>query len=128
MALMFIPSTASQRTWPKRSATLAAALCVAGAWTVPSSAQQASDALDPIIVTGRRMSTDELVTNEVATALSSNPLVLSEHITVTAKNGVVTLRGIALDYWDVQMIKRISRRVAGVRRVVDDIDVRIGGD
>jgi osmotically-inducible protein OsmY len=112
----------------KRSAPLAAALCVASAWASPLSAQQAADALDPIVVTGKRISTDELVRNQVAAAITSDPVVFAEHITVTTKNGVVTLHGIALDYWDVQMIKRISRRVAGVRRVVDDIDVRVGGD
>jgi osmotically-inducible protein OsmY len=36
--------------------------------------------------------------------------------------------GIALDYWDVQMMKRLARRIPGVRRVVDDLDVRLGGE
>jgi osmotically-inducible protein OsmY len=38
------------------------------------------------------------------------------------------LSGIALDYWDVIAMKRLVRKMPGVKKVVDDLDVRVGGD
>jgi osmotically-inducible protein OsmY len=43
-----------------------------------------------------------------------------------SKNGVVTLHGIATDYWDVIAMKRLVRRMPGVKRVVEDIDISLG--
>jgi hypothetical protein len=111
--------------------TLAAVgVCAALGWASGSRAQPGvlDPALAEIIVTGEKIVEDELVSRQVAAALHSDPNVLDDHITVTVRNGIVTLHGIALDYWDVRAMKRISRRVAGVKRVVDDIDVRLGGE
>lgn len=107
-----------------------AGVCIALGWSTSSLAQPGAfdPALTEIIVTGKKIVDDELVSRQVATALHSDPNVLDDHITVTVKNGIVTLHGIALDYWDVRAMKRLSRRVAGVKRVVDDIDVRLGGE
>ena len=104
--------------------------CVAVGWAASSHAQPGllDPALTEIIVTGKKIVDDELVSRHVAAALHSDPSVLDDHITVTVRNGVVTLHGIALDYWDVRAMKRLSRHVAGVKRVVDDIDVRLGGE
>ena len=107
-----------------------AGVCIALGWSTSSLAQPGAfdPALTEIIVTGKKIVDDELVSRQVATALHSDPNVLDDHITVTVKNGIVTLHGIALDYWDVRAMRRLSRRVAGVKRVVDDIDVRLGGE
>jgi hypothetical protein len=35
---------------------------------------------------------------------------------------------LALDNWDVQVMKRAVRRLPGVRKVVNDVDVELTGD
>jgi hypothetical protein len=102
-----------------------------GFWTSPVAAQHVPasgrDALQEITVTARKVSpTDAEVAAQVETALHSDRYIFSEHVTITAKNGVVTLRGIAVDYWDVIAMKRLVRRMPGVKRVVDDLDISLG--
>ena len=98
---------------------------------VPVAAQHAPassrDALQEITVTARKVSkTDEEVTQQVETALHSDRYIFSDHVTIKSKNGVVTLSGIAVDYWDVIAMKRLVRRMAGVKKVVDNIDISLG--
>jgi osmotically-inducible protein OsmY len=102
-----------------------------GLWAPPVAAQHASasgrDALQEITVTARKVSpSDAEMTKQVETALHSDRYIFSEHVTIKAKNGVVTLHGIATDYWDVIAMKRLVRRMPGVKRVVDDIDISLG--
>jgi osmotically-inducible protein OsmY len=96
------------------------------------SAQQtgapASRLLDSITVTAKKVVSDEQVTTDVATALHADPYILDAHITITTKNGVVTLHGLALDNWDVQQMKRIAKKMPGVRKVINDLDVVMTGD
>jgi osmotically-inducible protein OsmY len=108
-----------------------APLC--GFWTCTIAAAQATasgrEALQEITVTARKVyKSDEQVTAEVEAALHSDRYIFSDHVTITSKNGVVTLRGIALDYWDVSAMKRLVRKMPGVKKVVDDLDVRVGGE
>lgn len=111
---------------------LPSAVCafLLGIWAAPIAAQHAAsghDALQEITVTARKVApTDAEVTAQVETALHSDRYIFSEHVTITAKNGVVTLRGIAVDYWDVIAMKRLVRRMPGVKRVVDDLDISLG--
>ena len=110
---------------------LRACALVLGFWAAPVAAQHASasgrDSLQEITVTARKVSpTDAEVTAQVETALHSDRYIFSEHVTITAKNGVVTLRGIAVDYWDVIAMKRLVRRMPGVKRVVDALDISLG--
>jgi osmotically-inducible protein OsmY len=125
---MRVPKTLSCRL-SVVAAACAPMLCF---WAAQIGAQQARSAsggeLQEIIVIARKVKSDEEVTRQVETALHSNPYIFDEHITVTTRNGVVTLHGIALDYWDVFAMQRLVRKMAGVKRVVNDIDVRIGGD
>jgi osmotically-inducible protein OsmY len=98
---------------------------------VPVAAQHAPassrDALQEITVTARKVSkTDEEVTQQVETALHSDRYIFSDHVTIKSKNGVVTLSGIAVDYWDVIAMKRLVRRMPGVKKVVDNIDISLG--
>jgi osmotically-inducible protein OsmY len=115
--------------------TLLGAICapLCGFWTTPIAASPAAasgrGALQEITVTARKVyKSDEEVTAEVEKALHSDRYIFSDHVTITSKNGVVTLRGIALDYWDVTAMKRLVRKMPGVKKVVDDIDVRVGGE
>ena len=114
-------------------AILLSATCapVLGFGAMPAAAQRAAasgrNALQEITVTARKVSeTDAEVTEQVETALHSDRYIFSEHVTVKSKNGVVTLSGIAVDYWDVIAMKRLVRRMAGVKKVVDNIDISLG--
>jgi osmotically-inducible protein OsmY len=40
----------------------------------------------------------------------------------------VTLSGFVLDVWDVYSVKRIVRKMAGVKKVVDQLNLELGGD
>lgn len=85
------------------------------------------NALQEITVTARKVSpTDAEVKVQVEAALHSDRYIFSEHVTITAKNGVVTLCGITVDYWDVIAMKHLVRRMPGVKRVVDDLDISLG--
>jgi osmotically-inducible protein OsmY len=110
-------------------AAIFAPLCF---WATRIDAQQAAaptgDELQQITVTAKKTFPDEVVTEQVATALHDDPYILDTHVTITTKNGVVTLHGLALDNWDVAQMKRLVRKMAGVRRVVNDLDVLITGD
>jgi hypothetical protein len=102
-----------------------------GLWAPPVAAQHAPasgrDALQEITVTARKVSkTDEEVTEQVETALHSDRYIFSDHVTIKSKNGVVTLSGIAVDYWDVIAMQRLVRRMPGVKKVVDNIDISLG--
>jgi osmotically-inducible protein OsmY len=50
------------------------------------------------------------------------------HVTVTVKNGVVTLHGIVFDDWDLRTALRIARRAPRVKRVVNDLEIKLGGE
>ena len=100
-------------------------------WAPPVAAQQAPasgrDALQEITVTARKVSkTDAEMTELVETALRSDRYIFSDHVTIKSKNGVVTLSGKMLDYWDVIATKRLVRKMPGVKKVVDDLDVSLG--
>jgi osmotically-inducible protein OsmY len=97
---------------------------------VPRAAQPAKS-LDTILVTAKRQAdaeADEKVRGQVASALHSDPFFNDEHVTVTIKDGVVTLHGIVFDEWDLRAVKRIARRIPGVKRVVNDLEIKLGGD
>jgi osmotically-inducible protein OsmY len=51
-----------------------------------------------------------------------------EHVTVTVNNGVATLQGIVFDDWDLRDAIRIARRIPGVKRVNNDLEIKLGGE
>lgn len=80
-----------------------------------------------VVVTGTRL-TNEAVTAKVVQALRADPHVFADHMSVVTENGVVKLQGIAIDLWDLQQALRLARRVAGGRRVVNEIELMVGDD
>jgi len=99
---------------------------------MPALAQDAgtrgSVGAEQVVITSTRAS-DREVTKKVETALRSNPYVDDSHITVSVRDGVVTLEGIVVDTSDLRDAVLISSRVAGVKRVVDDLELhRLGDD
>jgi osmotically-inducible protein OsmY len=103
-------------------------------WVTQAGAQQTDvpgKLLEPIIVTAKKQEapkTDEEVTKQVESALRADRYVFDEHVTVTTKDGVVTLSGFVLDIWDVFTLKRIVRKMPGVKKVVDQLTLELGGD
>jgi osmotically-inducible protein OsmY len=84
-----------------------------------------ADSLTSIVVKAQRLSnyTDEQVTEQVETALRSDRYVDDAHVTVTTENGVVTLHGFVQDAWDLLALRRISRKVSGVKKIVNDVEL-----
>lgn len=104
-----------------------------GFWGTQAGAQQTPTSakfLQPIIVTAKKAAheSDEEMTRQVEAALRADPYIFHEHITIATTDGVVILSGIALDYRDVFAMKRLVRKMAGVKRVINDIDVQLGGE
>src|ERR1700722_15165600 len=87
--------------------------------------------LDAIVVTGKKIpesSPDAEVKQRVETAMHSDPYFYDEHITITIKDGVVTLHGIVFDDWDLRTARRIAKRIPGVKRVINDLEIELGGE
>jgi osmotically-inducible protein OsmY len=91
----------------------------------------ANTRLDEVVVTAKRRSdpaADEKTKQQVEEALHSDAFFYDEHVTVTVRDGVATLRGIVFDDWDLRQAMRIARRIPGVRRVLNDLEISQGGD
>ena len=70
---------------------------------------------------------DVTLRNDVIEELSWRPDIKSEHIGVTAENGVVTLSGHVPTYTENYVAEQAVKRVSGVRAVVEDLEVRFPG-
>jgi osmotically-inducible protein OsmY len=49
-------------------------------------------------------------------------------VTVTIKDGAVTLSGMVFDDWDLRTARRIAKRIPGVKRVINDLEIKLGGE
>ena len=76
-----------------------------------------------IVVTGQKAAADLEVKQRVETALHSDPYFYDGHVTVTVTNGVVYLQGVVYDNWDLLMARRISKKIAGAKRVIDELEI-----
>ncbi len=105
-------------------ATTIAATCV---WAPAANAQDkgtvAAAPTESIVVTGPRLASDAELTEQVATALDSNRYLDASRITVTTTAGVVHLDGLVGDAGDLIAALRTVRRVAGARRVIDNLEM-----
>ena len=70
------------------------------------------------------MISDEILRDAVVKELERDPEVVAKHISVTAVDGAVTLGGHVMAIHETHVVVRAAERVAAVRAVVDDIDVR----
>lgn len=74
-----------------------------------------------IVVTATRLQ-DEALAAAVTRALQEQPLIFTEHISVTAEKGIVRLTGVVQDLPELYAILKAARGIAGTRRVVNEID------
>jgi osmotically-inducible protein OsmY len=89
--------------------------------SVAMTATLAADISGEIIVTADRIS-DEATAAKVTTALQQDPYIFSDHVTVTAHNGVVRLKGTITDLSDLYMILKLARKIAGKGRVANELE------
>jgi osmotically-inducible protein OsmY len=80
---------------------------------------------DTVTVTADRQHpvADEQLAQEVKAALRSDPIVDDNHVTITVKNGVVTMQGFVLDAWDLLALRRVAKKVPGVKKIVNDVEL-----
>ena len=71
------------------------------------------------------MKGDKDLQHEIMEDLRWDPSIDASKIGVAASNGVVTLTGGVPSYFQKQTAERITKRVAGVRAVANDIDVQL---
>jgi osmotically-inducible protein OsmY len=96
------------------------------ALSAPPSNATSGEELREIVVTAQR--SDEAIAAKVEAALKQNPYIFSDHVTVTAKNGVVTVAGVVNDVNDLLAILRVARRAAGRGRLVNEIEFQAVDD
>lgn len=73
------------------------------------------------------MKTDSELKRDVEAELRWEPTVTEAHVGVTAQDGVVTLTGHVPAYAEKWAAERAAKRVAGVKAVADDIEVKLPG-
>ena len=74
------------------------------------------------------MKDDARLMPDVVEELASDPGVDSSHVTVGAKDGVVTLSGTVPSYWQKIEAENAAKRVSGVRAVANDLEVELPGE
>jgi len=67
---------------------------------------------------------DRRITEEIRTSLYKNPTIASNDISVQTRNGVVYLRGLVDTNVERADIEALVRGIAGVKRVVDSLELR----
>jgi hypothetical protein len=129
--MMFLTPNLSSSVRALLGSVVAGSLC----WATSAGAQNARpadvDHLESIVVTAKRRSdpaADEKMKIQVEQAMHSDRFFYDDHVTVTVENGVATLRGMVFDDWDMRQAMRICRRIAGVKRVINDLEIESGGE
>lgn len=110
------------RAWP-RPPTLASEGDLLGAYPMKLFKFAVALAATAFVLSGTAHASIQSLDQRVTAALESDPYLYSEHITVTSKDGVVTLHGSVGDEWDLRKAIKISSQVEGVKDVVDDLQI-----
>jgi osmotically-inducible protein OsmY len=79
-----------------------------------------------VVITASRLS-DAVLVARVERAMQDDPYLFANHVSVSAENGVVRLEGFVADPLDMLQLVRLARRIAGKRRVINEIEVVSGG-
>jgi hypothetical protein len=80
--------------------------------------------LNEIVVEGSRIPetpADAELNKRVEAAMQSDRYFYNYHVSALTRDGVVVLRGLVFDDWDMRTAVRLSKRVAGVKRVVNQL-------
>jgi len=68
---------------------------------------------------------DDEILHDVQAELKWEPSLRSEHIAIAVRDGVVSLAGYVLSYYDKWKAERVAGHVKGVRALANDIEVRL---
>jgi osmotically-inducible protein OsmY len=68
---------------------------------------------------------DDSIRDDLLSQFESDPKIMSSDITVTVKEGVVTLSGFASSYWEKDEAENAAKRARCVRAVANDIKVKL---
>ena len=90
-----------------------------------SAAAPRSEPRAEVVVTATRES-DVRLAAKVLQSLESDPYIYTSHISVSAEGGVVRVGACVEDPYDMLRILRQARRIAGKRRMINDIEVTTG--
>jgi osmotically-inducible protein OsmY len=71
--------------------------------------------------------TDTQIRDDVASELIWDPSLNSDQITVTAKDGIVTLTGTVPHYFEKVSAEKAAQRVSEVKAVADELEVKLPG-
>ncbi|MGN6527583.1 MAG: BON domain-containing protein [Burkholderiaceae bacterium] len=74
------------------------------------------------------MKTDKQLKDDVEAELEWEPSIDAAHVGVAAKDGVVTLTGHLNTFAEKAAIERVAARVAGVRAVAVELDVKVAAE
>ena len=85
--------------------------------------ERTPSALAEVIVTARVHPTDEQVTAQVERALTDDPYVYAQHVTVTLSKGVLMCQGIVGDSAELHRVLRICRGASGSKRVIVELQI-----
>jgi osmotically-inducible protein OsmY len=66
---------------------------------------------------------DAELNKEVESAMESDRYFYGYHVSAMTRNGIVVLRGLVFDDWDMRTAIRLSKRVSGVKRVVNELTI-----
>lgn len=106
--------------------TLGVTALVASSETLAQANSAAASRSDPraeVVVTAE---SDVRLAAKVQQALESDPYIYTGHISISAAGGVVRVEGMVEDPFDMLQILRLARRIAGRRRVINEIEVTTG--
>src|SRR5215472_10955655 len=75
-----------------------------------------------VVVQASRLA-DEQITQLAETAVTNDPWIFSDHITISTHNGVIRVEGIVQDTGEWFRILRLCRKIPGARRVVSELEM-----
>jgi len=122
-----MPHTFTTRSWI--GVFLGAMLGSSACYAVPASADSdpsSTPQLKAITVKGKKnpeTAADAVVRRQVETAMESDHYFYADHVMVTVRKGVAFLQGMVFDDWDVRAAIRITKKVTGVKRVVNELEI-----
>ncbi len=70
---------------------------------------------------------DDIIRQQVQTALHADPYFYDRHVNVSVEKGDVVLRGFVLSQDDLARALQIAKKSAAGRRVVDELSIKAGG-
>jgi osmotically-inducible protein OsmY len=119
-------------THPARVVIAAVAVCAAltSAVRADDVAEMPARYSNSMVVTAAKPASteDERLETQVLSALAGDPYLFIGHMSVTVKNRVATLHGFVFDDWDLRNSLRVARQVPGVKRVLNDLEITVGGE